>query len=172
MTTTAEFIKNAWKGETLEAMKNFIRIPSKSSAFEADWEVRGELLPEGIFDVLQKPCVPPALYIDLPAFGDHTGRPVFFYGHFDKQPETQGWSEGLGPWTPVVKDGRLYGRGSSDDGYSFYTALTAIQALEASGRPHPRATHVFWPFLISESTIMIAFGLLNHFAELSVSSLK
>lgn len=73
MTTTAEFIKNAWKGETLEAMKNFIRIPSKSSAFEADWEVRGELLravrqaeswghqrfPEGIFDVLQKPCVPP-----------------------------------------------------------------------------------------------------------------
>ena len=65
MTTTAEFIKNAWKGETLEAMKNFIRIPSKSSAFEADWEVRGELLravrqaeswghqrfPEGIFDV-------------------------------------------------------------------------------------------------------------------------
>ena len=109
MTTTAEFIKNAWKGETLEAMKNFIRIPSKSSAFEADWEVRGELLravrqaeswghqrfPEGIFDVLQKPCIPPALYIDLPAFGDHTGRPVFFYGHFDKQPETQGWSEGL-----------------------------------------------------------------------------
>lgn len=91
MTTTAEFIKNAWKGETLEAMKNFIRIPSKSSAFEADWEVRGELLravrqaeswghqrfPEGIFDVLQKPCVPPALYIDLPAFGGHTGRPVF-----------------------------------------------------------------------------------------------
>jgi len=38
------------------------------------------------------------LYIDLPAFGGHTGRPVFFYGHFDKQPETQGWSEGLGPW--------------------------------------------------------------------------
>ena len=110
MTTTAEFIKNAWKGETLEAMKNFIRIPSKSSAFEADWEVRGELLravrqaetwghqrfPEGIFDVLQKPGIPPALYIDLPAFGGHTGRPVFFYGHFDKQPETQGWSEGLG----------------------------------------------------------------------------
>lgn len=157
MTTTAEFIKNAWKGETLEAMKNFIRIPSKSSAFEADWEVRGELLravrqaeswghqrfPEGIFDVLQKPCVPPALYIDLPAFGGHTGRPVFFYGHFDKQPETQGWSEGLGPWTPVVKDGRLYGRGSSDDGYSFYTALTAIQALEASERPHPRIVGLF-----------------------------
>ena len=84
MTTTAEFIKNAWKGETLEAMKNFIRIPSKSSAFEADWEVRGELLravrqaeswghqrfPEGIFDVLQKPCIPPALYIDLPSTPD------------------------------------------------------------------------------------------------------
>ena len=71
MTTTAEFIKNAWKGETLEAMKNFIRIPSKSSAFEADWEVRGELLravrqaeswghqrfPEGMYS--RNPVFPP-----------------------------------------------------------------------------------------------------------------
>ena len=157
MTSTAQFIHDAWAGETLEAMKNFIRIPSKSSAFDADWESRGELLravrqaqtwgrerfPEGVFDVLEKPGIPPALFIDLPASGGHSGRPVFFYGHFDKQPETQGWSEGLGPWTPVVKDGRLYGRGSSDDGYSFYTALTAVRALEASGTPHPRIVGLF-----------------------------
>ena len=157
MTTIRQFVENAWAGETLEALKNFVRIPSKSTAFDADWEKRGELLravteaaawggehfPEGTFDILRKPGIPPALFIDLPATGGHTGRPVFFYGHFDKQPETEGWAEGLGPWTPVVRDGRLYGRGSSDDGYSFYSALTAVLALEASGTPHPRIVGLF-----------------------------
>lgn len=157
MTTTKEYIQRAWSGETLDAMKAFIRIPSKSSAFDKEWEKHGYLLkaiedaaqwgkarfPDGTFDILSKPGVTPALFIDIPAFKGHNGRPVFFYGHFDKQPETIGWSEGLGPWTPVVKNGRLYGRGSSDDGYSFYTALTAIQALEAAGTAHPRIVGFF-----------------------------
>ena len=143
--TIQEYIRQAWRGETLDALKAFIRIPAKSSAFDADWERSGFLLraieeaarwgrerfPAGTFDVLSRPGVTPALFIDLPATGGHSGRPVFFYGHFDKQPETEGWSEGLGPWTPVVRDGRLYGRGASDDGYSFYSALTAVKALEA-----------------------------------------
>lgn len=155
--TIQEYIRQAWRGETLDALKAFIRIPAKSSAFDADWERSGFLLraieeaarwgrerfPAGTFDVLSRPGVTPALFIDLPATGGHSGRPVFFYGHFDKQPETEGWSEGLGPWTPVVRDGRLYGRGASDDGYSFYSALTAVKALEAVGTPHPRITGFF-----------------------------
>lgn len=155
--TTQEFIRSAWRGETLDALKAFIRIPSKSSAFDADWEKHGFLLkavedaaawgrerfPEGLFEVMKKPGITPALFMDLPASGGHTGRPVFVYGHFDKQPETSGWSEGLGPWTPVVRDGRLYGRGASDDGYSFYAALTAVRALEASGTAHPRVVGFF-----------------------------
>ena len=34
------------------------------------------------------------------------------YGHFDKQPYMGVWSEGFGPTTPVIKNERLYGRGS------------------------------------------------------------
>lgn len=157
MNATHDFIQAAWQGDTLEALKRFITIPCKSSAFDADWEARGELLravreaaawgaerfPQGKFQTLRKPGIPPALFMDLPAAGGHTGRPFFFYGHFDKQPETQGWDEGLGPWTPVVRNGRLYGRGSADDGYSFYAALTAVQALEAAGIPHPRIVGLF-----------------------------
>lgn len=157
MMTLKEYIHHAWAGETLDAMKAFIRIPSKSSAFDAEWEKHGFLLeavkdaaqwgkkrfPTGTFEILSKPGVTPALFIDLPATNGHAGRPVFFYGHFDKQPETIGWSEGLGPWLPVVKNDRLYGRGSADDGYSFYTALTAIQALEAAGTAHPRIVGFF-----------------------------
>src|ERR1043165_3782457 len=40
---------------------------------------------------------------------------VLMYGHLDKQPAMIGWEDGLGPWTPVLRDGKLYGRGGADD---------------------------------------------------------
>jgi acetylornithine deacetylase/succinyl-diaminopimelate desuccinylase-like protein len=49
-----------------------------------------------------------------------------------------GWDEDLHPWKPVIKNGRLYGRGGADDGYSAYASLTAIRALQQQGVPHPR----------------------------------
>ena len=51
-------------------------------------------------------------------------RTVLFYGHLDKQPEMTGWREGLGPWTPLIEDGKLYGRGGADDGYAIFASLT------------------------------------------------
>ncbi len=65
-------------------------------------------------------------------------RTVVFYGHLDKQPEFNGWRAGLGPWTPKVEDGKLYGRGGADDGYAAYAAITAIEAIDALGLPRPR----------------------------------
>ena len=49
------------------------------------------------------------------------------YGHLDKMPWLDGWSEGLGPITPVIKDGHLYGRGGADDGYAFLSSMLAIK---------------------------------------------
>ena len=63
---------------------------------------------------------------------------MLLYGHLDKQPPMHGWSEGLGPWTPVVRDGRLYGRGGADDGYAAFACVTALQALRAQRMPHAR----------------------------------
>ena len=60
------------------------------------------------------------------------------YGHYDKQPEFEGWREHLGPWTPVIENGRLYGRGGADDGYSLFSALTSIAALQEQKLPIPR----------------------------------
>ena len=64
---------------------------------------------------------------------------VLLYGHLDKQPPVGGWAEGLGPWTPVLRDGRLYGRGSADDGYAGYAATAALTAVRAAGGSHARA---------------------------------
>src|SRR5690606_26255192 len=63
---------------------------------------------------------------------------VLLYGHMDKQPEFTGWDPGLSPWTPVLRDGRLYGRGGADDGYALFGSLVALRALAAQGIPHAR----------------------------------
>ena len=34
---------------------------------------------------------------------------------------------------PVLKDGKLYGRGGADDGYAMFGALSAILALQEQG---------------------------------------
>lgn len=59
-------------------------------------------------------------------------------GHFDKQPHFDGWREGLGPTNPVIKDGKLFGRGAVDDGYSIYTSVLAIKAAQLHGAKLPR----------------------------------
>lgn len=61
-----------------------------------------------------------------------------FYGHFDKQPPFVGWWEGFGPTTPVIKDGKLYGRGAADDGYSIYGSILAIKSMQEQGLKFPR----------------------------------
>jgi acetylornithine deacetylase/succinyl-diaminopimelate desuccinylase-like protein len=60
------------------------------------------------------------------------------YGHLDKQPEMVGWADGLGPWTPVLKDGKLYGRGGADDGYAMFAAISALLALKQQNIAHAR----------------------------------
>jgi acetylornithine deacetylase/succinyl-diaminopimelate desuccinylase-like protein len=60
----------------------------------------------------------------------------------DKQPEMTGWSEGLGPWQPVLRGDRLYGRGGADDGYSTFASLAALAVLADQGIPHARCVVV------------------------------
>src|SRR6056297_116992 len=77
----------------------------------------------------------PVLFVEVAGQNDDT---VLLYGHLDKQPEFDGWSDGLSPWEPVIRDGKLYGRGGADDGYAVFGSLTAIRALQDQGLPHAR----------------------------------
>jgi acetylornithine deacetylase/succinyl-diaminopimelate desuccinylase-like protein len=77
----------------------------------------------------------PLIYIEVPGEGEDC---VLLYGHLDKQPEMTGWADDLGPWKPVIKGDKLYGRGGADDGYAIFGSLAAIQALKDQGIPHSR----------------------------------
>ena len=87
-------------------------------------------------EVVRLPGRTPLIVLEAPGEGDGT---VLLYGHLDKQPEMDGWAEGLGPWTPVRRGDRLYGRGGADDGYAaFAVADRARGAAPRSSVPHAR----------------------------------
>ena len=70
----------------------------------------------------------PLIYLNVDGTGD-AAETLLFYGHFDKQPYGNGWDADKSPTDPKIIDGRLYGRGVSDDGYSVFSAMTALKAV-------------------------------------------
>jgi len=148
----ADEIARFWDESIVPALTDYIRIPAKSPHFDPDWQANGHIesavqfaarwcekniLPGMQIEVVRLPGRTPVLYAEVE--GDRStdgGETVLVYGHLDKQPEMTGWREGLGPWTPVIQDGKLYGRGGADDGYAVFCALAALKALKDSGRPH------------------------------------
>ena len=144
-------ISRTWDESIVPQLMDYIRIPNKSPTFDPDWEAHGHMeaavqlmrrwaevhaLPGMKIEVLRLPGRTPVLMLDVPGQVDDC---VLMYGHLDKQPEFTGWSDGLEPWTPVLRDGKLYGRGGADDGYALFASLTALATLREQGIPHARA---------------------------------
>lgn len=73
----------------------------------------------------------PLVYGDWLHAGDDAPT-VLVYGHYDVQPAAlkDGWD--TDPFEPVIKDGKLYARGSSDDKGQMFAQLKAAEALLAS----------------------------------------
>jgi len=150
----AATVDRIWDESALPTLVDYIRIPAKSPAYDADWVAHGHLaeavdlvagwcrsrdLPGATVEVHEMEGRTPVVLVEVPAHG--TGDPddtVLLYGHLDKQPELTGWRDGLGPWTPVLEGDRLYGRGGADDGYSAFAALSALEAVRAAGGSHSR----------------------------------
>ena len=148
-------VAEGWTGSALPSLAGLVEIPALSPGFDAAWAETGHLraavdhvrdwiasrdLPGARFEIVELPGRSPLLLVDVPATAGAAARgTVILYGHLDKQPPAGGWSEGLDPWKPVFRDGRLYGRGAVDDGYSGYAATLAIEAVRAAGGEHARA---------------------------------
>lgn len=154
------FLEDVWSGSVVPTLEDYIRIPNKSPAFDPEWRAHGHMqravtliadwcrarpIAGLSVEVVQLADRTPLIFMEVPAIGEAAAAAssgelgtVLLYGHLDKQPEFTGWLEGTGPWEPVHKDDRLYGRGGADDGYSAFAALTSIEALQREGRSHAR----------------------------------
>jgi len=105
-----------------EKLKNLVRYPSVAfpgyppEPVNAMADATVALLKEyGLEDarLIDIPGGYPAVYGEIPA---PPGMPtVMMYAHYDVQPakKADGWE--TDPWTPVEKNGRIYGRGTADD---------------------------------------------------------
>jgi acetylornithine deacetylase/succinyl-diaminopimelate desuccinylase-like protein len=148
--TAQKFVDEVWSDAIVPELVEYIKIPAKSPHFDPDWEKNGyiEDAIQQIFawckkqnvrgmecEIVRLPGRTPLIFMDIPGDNDDT---ILMYGHMDKQPEMTGWADGLGPWIPVIKDDKLYGRGGADDGYAAYASLTALMALQEQGIPRAR----------------------------------
>ena len=148
-------VERRWNDEVLPSLAGLVEIPALSPAFDREWAEHGQLgaavehvrawigargVPGARLEVVELAGRSPLLLVDVPATaGAGDQGTVLLYGHLDKQPPVGGWADGLGPWTPVFRDGKLFGRGVVDDGYSAYAATTALEAVRAAGGEHARA---------------------------------
>jgi acetylornithine deacetylase/succinyl-diaminopimelate desuccinylase-like protein len=146
----ARHVGQAWDGSVVPTLEKYIRIPNQSPLFDPDWKRNGYMhqaitlarawveqqsVPGLRIETHEIDGRTPLLFMEVD--GDPSST-VLMYGHLDKQPAMVGWEEGLGPWTPVLRDGKLYGRGGADDGYAVFAAITAVRAVKSQQLPHSR----------------------------------
>lgn len=133
---TAEAWLDQEQDRYIEELKEFIRIPSVSAKPEnfadvqraAEWVVervkRAGIENARVMPTTGHPCV----YADwLHAGADEPT--VMIYGHFDVQPAEPYELWETPPFEPDIRDGRIYGRGSSDDKAGMMTPILAVEAL-------------------------------------------
>ena len=152
--SSQSFVDEIWMDSIVPELVEYIRIPNKSPHFDPDWVEHGYMedavrrihdwcaaqdIPGMQVEIVRLEGRTPLIFIDIPAAnGGDANDTILLYGHLDKQPEMTGWAEGLGPWTPVIRDDKLYGRGGADDGYAAFGSLTAIMAVQREQMPHAR----------------------------------
>ena len=154
----ARRLTQAWDDDITRQIQDYIAIPAKSPAFAADWRELGHIetvvrraamwveqqqVAGLTLEVVRLPGRTPLIFFEVPAAHSTSSQTALMYGHLDKQPEFEGWRGDLGPWTPVIQDDKLYGRGGADDGYAIYASVAAIKELQRQGVAHPRIVGLF-----------------------------
>ncbi len=142
MPLTPEEYLHRREDQLVEELKEFVRIPSQSGEpacaphiqRAAEW-VAGRLRRAGLENVAILPTGGhPAVCADwLHAPGAPT---ALIYGHYDVQPPDpiDRWTSP--PYDPQIRDGRLFGRGASDDKGGVAAAIAGVEAaLAAEKRP-------------------------------------
>lgn len=152
--TLSSFVDNLWKTSAIPTLLKYIEIPNLSPLYDPEWQTNGlqekalKLICDWIDsqpvkglskEVITEKGRTPLIYLEIePTVKGEDAHTVLCYAHLDKQPPMTGWDKGLDPYKPVIRDGKLYGRGGADDGYGVFAAVSAIRGLQDQGVPHAR----------------------------------
>lgn len=121
---------------TLSELEAMVRIPSVSAPDFEPHEVRrsadyvAELLTSAGLDnvrLLELDGAHPAVYGEK--LGPEGAPTVLLYAHHDVQPPGPAEIWETDPFDPIIRDGRLYGRGTADDKCGIATHLSTIRVL-------------------------------------------
>ena len=123
------------KDRFLQEMIDLLRIPSVSAKSEhkADMEKCAEAVKKSLLDAgcdkaeVMATDGHPAVYGQK--IIDPSKPTVLVYGHYDVQPPEPLELWHSGPFDPVIKDGKVYARGSADDKGQFYMHVKALEIL-------------------------------------------
>ena len=123
------------KDRFLNELLDILRIPSISAKSEhkADMQkcaeaVKARLMEAGADKVEIYPTEGhPLVYGEK--IIDPTKPTVLVYGHYDVQPADPLELWNSGPFDPVIKDGKIYARGSCDDKGQFYMHVKALETM-------------------------------------------
>ncbi len=133
------------KDRFLNEMLDLLRIPSVSAKSEhkADMQKCAEAVRKSLLDSgCDKTEVMPTDGYPV-VYGEKIVDPskptVLIYGHYDVQPAEPLELWHSDPFNPVVKDGKVYARGSADDKGQFYMH---VKALEVMTKTNTMATNI------------------------------
>ena len=140
-----------FKSSIIPALCEYIKIPNLSPEYDPEWKTNGKLEEAGNHlikwaesqgikglkaSLIKEPDRTPLVFLEVAPTDPSINKTILLYGHFDKQPHMDGWMEGLGPLTPVIRDGYLYGRGASDDGYALFSIVESIKIIQEQNGKH------------------------------------
>jgi len=153
------YIEEEFDKNVIPSLMDYIRIPNLSPAFDPEWETNGnaekacnhivswivaQKLINTSVEILKDPGKTHLILVEVAATDAKCEKTALLYTHWDKQPPMEGrWDPGLGPFTPVIKDGKLFGRGTCDDGYASFAAVLIVKACQKFGLKHPRIVMTF-----------------------------
>ncbi len=126
-----DVLSNLDDAYTLRVLKEMIGIPSVVGGEQAMAAyLCAELEALGLQPEMQEVAPGrPNVYARLE--GDGPGKRLCFYGHTDTVPVVDGWD--TDPFTPVEKDGRLYGLGACDMKAGIACTLNVLRAFVRTG---------------------------------------
>ena len=119
----------------LDEMLELLRIPSVSAKTEHKDDMRkcADLVKQRLLDSgadkaeVMETAGHPVVYGEK--IIDSSKPTVLVYGHYDVQPPEPLELWHSGPFEPVIKDGKVYARGSADDKGQFYMHVKAMETM-------------------------------------------